>query len=239
MTTQDNDPPDDDVVALAGEYFLGLLDADGLARVATMRRRDGQFDAALTTWEARLMPLAETLAAVTPPARVWAAIDLAVAPTATRRAFGLWQNLRIWRNVGFGAGGLAVACLVVAFLSFYSPSHKPATPFATATLITRDAGIFVAKAQKTPAGIVLVVSPVRAAVPATKSAELWLILPDKKPMPLGLLATDHPISVPLNAAQTSGELDIATLAISLEPLGGSPSGAVTGPVIAASKFSLI
>jgi anti-sigma-K factor RskA len=231
--TQDFDPADDDIEALAGEFFLGLLDAEGLDRVAALRERDDRFDLALAAWEGRLMPLATAIPPEPPPARLWAAIEAATQP-AGRKSGGLWHNLRFWRGFGLGAGALGVAGLAAALWVMVLP--RPQAPFATAMLESKNTGMFMATAQKSAGGVLLVVSPAQVDVPAGKSAELWLIMPGGKPQPLGLLAADHPVTMPLGAGET---IAAATLAVSLEPYGGSPSGAVTGPVIAAAKFSLL
>ena len=66
--------------------------------------------------------------------------------------------------------------------------------------------------------------------------ELWLIAPGQAPRSLGLLAIDqsHTVAVPqpLRQALASG----ATLAVTLEPPGGAPQGAPTGPIIAKGEI---
>jgi anti-sigma-K factor RskA len=68
--------------------------------------------------------------------------------------------------------------------------------------------------------------------------ELWLIPPGKSPQPLGLLSSNrsHAIVVPpgLRPALRSGSL----LAVSLEPPGGAPHGAPTGPIVAKGVIQL-
>ena len=238
MSATETDPPEDDLNVLAGEYCLGLLDAEGLARVAALRRRDGRFDQALRIWEERLMPLAEALEPVPPPARIWAGIAARVAAPVPQRP-GLWNNLKFWRYFSLGAGAFGVAGLAAALLTAVLLPPRVTAPVATATLITQNAGLFVATAQNAATGTVLVVSPAHVAMPPDKSAELWLVLPGRKPASLGLLASDHPVTIDLAAHGFSGAIAGVELAVSLEPLGGSPTGVATGPIIAAAKFSAI
>ncbi len=236
MSASETDPPDDDLDVLAGEFCLGLLDAEGLARVATLRQQEPRFEQAVRVWEQRLMPLAEALTPVPPPARVWAGIAARVAPAApSRRRPVLWNNLQFWRYFGLGAGAFGAAALAVALLL----PPRVAVPVATATLITQHAGLFVASAQNAATGTVLVVSPADVVVPPDKSAELWLVLPGRKPASLGLLASDHSVTINLAAHGFSGAIAGVELAVSLEPLGGSPTGVATGPIIATAKFSAI
>jgi hypothetical protein len=75
-------------------------------------------------------------------------------------------------------------------------------------------------------------SPLRPnAVAAQHSLQLWLI-PAGRPGILGLLHSDIPTKVP---SGTQPYPD-ATIAISLEPEGGSPTGLPTGPVLYSGKI---
>lgn len=229
----DVDPPDDDMEMLAAEYVLGLLTVAQLPHVVAQRQGSARFDQAVQLWEMRLLPFAEALESVEPPARVWPAIAAAIAPVRARG--GVWDNVKFWRGFGFGAGllgtGLAVALVVVL-----TARVVPARPVATATLVSQHEGVFVATAQQTSAGIQLVISPAQVVVPAGKSAELWLITPGNKPAALGLLASDRPVTVTIPATQLSGNIASAELAVSIEPPGGSPTGQATGPIISAARF---
>jgi anti-sigma-K factor RskA len=63
------------------------------------------------------------------------------------------------------------------------------------------------------------------AAPADKSYELWAIEPGQAPKSMGLV---EEASLSRTLEQSPADL---TLAISLEPTGGSPTGAPTGPVV--------
>jgi anti-sigma-K factor RskA len=221
---------EDNLDVLAAEYALGLLDADGMARVAELRAAGGEFEAAVRAWEARLMPLAVELEAVAPPASVWAGIAAAVAPAPAAARPRLWDNVKFWRGFGLGAAALAAAAVVAVVMP-----RAPVAPAAVASLRLSSGGEFVATAQRAGAGMVLVVSPADVSVPAQKSAELWLILPGQAPLALGLLANAAPVVVKMPAVNVAD----VTLAVSIEPLGGSPTGKATGPVVGSAKFSLL
>jgi anti-sigma-K factor RskA len=224
---------EDDPDALAGEYVLGLLDAAGLARATALRQTDARFDAAVRAWETRLTPLAAALPEVVPPPRLWAAIEAATAPPPAPAR--LWNSVRFWRAATFGLAGLGAAGLA-AIIVFVS-NRNPPGPTAVATLGT-GGGAFIATAEQISGGTTLVITPVRVTVPANKSDELWLILPAQKPQALGLLDATHPVQVHIAASQAFAPAT-AELAISLEPPGGSPTGAATGPIIAAATFSTL
>lgn len=71
------------------------------------------------------------------------------------------------------------------------------------------------------------VTPVAAEAPAGHSLELWYIGDDKPPRPMGLIdKSPATMSIPAGAGGAG-----ATFAVSVEPPGGSTTGAPTGPVV--------
>jgi anti-sigma-K factor RskA len=87
----------------------------------------------------------------------------------------------------------------------------------------------------TRAGLVTVRS-VGAETPADHSLELWYIAAaGGTPRSLGLVDQKRRQAV-LPAAARTGDLAGATLAVSVEPPGGSKTGAPTGPVIYSGKL---
>jgi anti-sigma-K factor RskA len=67
--------------------------------------------------------------------------------------------------------------------------------------------------------------------------ELWLIAPGGKPRSLGLIEAGRAIHINLPADLIGHVAADTTLAVSLEPPGGSPTGQPTGPVIANGKLT--
>jgi anti-sigma-K factor RskA len=67
---------------------------------------------------------------------------------------------------------------------------------------------------------------------ADRSLELWALPPGAAPKSLGLIsAGDKLAALQLPAAADQSLADVPMLAVSLEPKGGSPTGAPTGPVL--------
>jgi len=129
----DFDPPEDDMEILAAELVLGLLTVAQLPHVVALRQGSTRFDNAVNQWELRLLPLAEAIEPVQPPAHIWRAIAAAIAPAS--EPAGIWDNIRFWRNFGFGTAllGAALAVALIAVLSrrrrrwrrrHWSPSMK-------------------------------------------------------------------------------------------------------------------
>jgi anti-sigma-K factor RskA len=93
---------------------------------------------------------------------------------------------------------------------------------------THGPAVFVAVVD--PQSHVIVVTPASVAKTKDRSPELWLIPAGGKPIALGLAAFGR--SVRLNPKVQIGDPARAILAVSMEPLGGSPTGQPTGPVVA-------
>jgi anti-sigma-K factor RskA len=81
-------------------------------------------------------------------------------------------------------------------------------------------------------------------VPATpvafepgRAPELWLIPAGEKPISVGMIARDKPTTIALDPALVARLGTTALLAVSVEPVGGSPTGQPTGAVIAKGAIS--
>ncbi|MEP7155738.1 MAG: anti-sigma factor [Betaproteobacteria bacterium] len=215
---------------LASEYVLGTMRGAARRRFQEYLKRDEALRADVARWEAHLTPLAEQLPPVTPPSRVWSRIEaqldrasgIKAAPSA-----GFWSSLGFWRALGLGASGLA-AVLLFAVLA-PKPLSLDQEPVLTAVLAedNNDARLYVEQ-PKANLLTVKLVKPWKAN--SGFAHELWVIPKDGAPRSLGVIndTTDTKINVAgLDARLANGAL----FAVSLEPLGGSPSGAPTGKVV--------
>jgi anti-sigma-K factor RskA len=232
---------DDDV--LAAECALGVL--EDLERDAAERRRlrEPGFDRAVEAWEDRLAGLTDSIAPVAPPAQVWTGIAKQVASGGAVIELRLRRSLAAWRAAAASAGAVAAA-LAVALVW----PHPPA-PLSGGPLVASSAGqshpafeqvmtarmvgatgptVFVAVVD--PQSHMIVVTPATVSVTKGRSPELWLIPAGGKPIALGLAAFGR--SVRLNPKVQIADPARAILAVSMEPLGGSPTGQPTGPVVA-------
>lgn len=225
------------------EYVLGVLDAEARAAVEREVLVDEAAAAAVTLWQRHLTPLHEDVAPAPPPAYVWVRIREAVGlsamaaparPTALPQSRpGWWNSLPFWRGIGTVATLAAAASFA---LWFVRPAATPPAPSAAHYLvasIARDDGIAGWTATIDPQRQRVVIVPAAPAhLAAGRSAELWLVPPGSAPISLGVIRSDRPTTVqwrPLLAARVT---DKALLAVSDEPLGGSPTGQPTGPIIA-------
>jgi anti-sigma-K factor RskA len=112
----------EDIYLRAGEYVLGLLDAEEMAQVRRDAAADSLLVDAIGFWERRLAPLAAFVPAVAPPGWLWARIEsqlgapaAAAAPTAEIIPFKPRASLRIWQGTAIASMAVAAALAVALF----------------------------------------------------------------------------------------------------------------------------
>jgi anti-sigma-K factor RskA len=207
---------------LAAEYALGTLRGRARQRLRRWMQDDAALAGAVAQWEARLAPMAQGVAAVPPPARVWREIEARLGRPA--------QSFSIWRALGLVAGG-ALAALVGVALLLPQQAPEGLPPSYVAVLSdakSQKAVMIVSAGRKSNALQVKMLDP--AIRVAGKSLELWAVPRDGNPRSLGLVQMDKTaLQLSAPADRTLG--DIPLLAVSLEPQGGSTTGAPTGPVL--------
>jgi anti-sigma-K factor RskA len=175
----------------------------------------------------------------------------------TSNVIQLSARARRWRNIATFATAIAAALVAMVAAQVYQPDllpdslrpkvrtqmvevKTPAVPTASAqyvALLQKDSG--------SPAFILTVdgstrnftVRRVGATPEAGKSYELWLVS-DKlqKPRSLGVIGGNDFTARPVLASYDTDTVNKATYAVSVEPEGGSPSGAPTGPIVFTGKL---
>jgi anti-sigma-K factor RskA len=249
----DQDPPDGDV--LAGEYVLGVLDADQRRDAERRIASDPSFAADVARWETHFMALAEKIAPVPVPDYVWARIVDALGFGPPSRAVVPPERTTFWNSVGFwrwlGVGGFATAavCALALLNAVRVPEAAPPQPVVVATpvvepvpmasTLARDDGKpgFVATVDQRSGR--MTITPLEPIVESGRVQELWLIPADGTPRSLGIVSAERAQSG-LVPEEWLALLDArAILAITLEPPGGGPGGKPTGPVTAKGPMALL
>lgn len=138
-------------------------------------------------------------------------------------------------------GALAASAATVAVMVYREQAAAPAPADATAPLLTAaltpEAGESLYVAAYDPVRRSVVVTPTRVLPEDDRARELWLIPADGVPRSAGLLrAGAEPTALPVRGELLELAIAGAALAVSLEPAGGSPTGAPTGPVIASGAL---
>ena len=214
--------------ALAAEYVVGTLRGRARQRFEAIARDNREAREIIETWQAQLTPLAERVAPVEPPARVWSAIESRLGSRGAPKESGLG----FWRSLAMLASGLA-AVLAVAFL-WFSPA-RDTDPEFVAVLTAADA---------VPRMVVSMHGSQELRVRVVKSwtgtdgksLELWAVPKNGAPRSLGLVQNERDTRIRL-AASDARLLNANAFAVSLEPRGGSTTGAPTGPVLCSGAIA--
>lgn len=204
----------DDLNDLAAEYVLGTL--AGAERVAFEARlqRDPAAMRAVALWAAHLQPLADAQPPMIPPPQLWQRIERELGlPARPRMRAPMWI-----------AAAVAAALIVVAFLIpdlMFRPDVNSVAQLAP----QGGEPAFVVSVLEDQKRLLVRAAQVDA-VP-NQSYELWVVPPSGAPVSLGVIEaageTERDVVENLRALLTVG----ATLAVSLEPQGGSPTGTPT------------
>ena len=221
---------------LAGEYVLGVLPISERQNVERRIRDDRAFASIVDRWQVNLSTFNDDYHDNDPPpAWIYASIEkqlfASTAPpdTAFQR---LWNSVTFWRGLALVSFS---AALLFAFNSDRIFQAKPSTSALVAKLDGSNATISLVTYYDASTGS-LKISPA-AVDQKAKSLELWLIEGGNAPVPLGILPdnANGEIIIPKNLRNQLK--DGVTLAVSLEPFGGSPTGKPTGPVIASGGIT--
>lgn len=220
--------------ALANAYVLGTLRGAARQRFEALLPAHPALRHAVWQWQARLAPLSQSVPPRQPPARVWQNIERRLFGDAARSThFGFWASLR--QNLGFwqGFAGLASGVAILGFLLHSTASQAPTT-----LLLASSTGAQPFIVSLNADGYSLTLTPVAAhSVPVTvgKSLQLWALPKTGAPQSLGVMAGNSTLQV--QQSRFKGTLaSNAAFAVSVEPLGGSPTGLPTGEVIASGKL---
>ena len=209
--------------ALAREYVVGTLKGRARARFGRVLSSSLVARRAVLGWERDLAPLARTVQPVEPAPDTYERIEIALglrAATRPTRSAGIWPAI---------AAGLALVALIFGGLYV---AQRPAAEQPAYVAVVNDAStpVWLIQAFVEARSIRTSTINPRPAPPAN-SYELWMLQDGANPVSLGVIAGAGATEHALNDAQLAVLMTTMTLAVSLEPAGGSPTGLPTGPVL--------
>jgi anti-sigma-K factor RskA len=210
---------------LAAEYVLGTL--RGRARLRFERWLvSPQVGALVAEWENRLAGFEPPLKGVAPPPGVWRAIERRLGTSRTANRTMRWV-------------GLAASLLLVGVVGVFLATRQTAEVVAPPAQLAATQRSFLQADPKTiywrveilgdNQELSLHVHVVHDLEPG-KAHELWA-LPEggAAPVSLGLMPHTGDHHRVLTAQQRAALSGAKQIAVTLEPSGGSPTGAPTGP----------
>lgn len=222
---------------LAAEYVAGTLRGPARRRFEALLPAHATLRAATRAWQDRLMPLTSVVMPQKPSAAVWQKIEQRIQPARPPAAAptGWWRQLAFWRAFS-GIAAVAVVSLSV-LLANPGPTQAPIIVVLSSTAPAEGGAVVPASfvASISGDGRAVVTRPlVNVSVEANRVLELWAAAGKGAPRSLGLISANSA------SAFTKATLPAGTdhLAVSLEPPGGSPTGAPTGPVLFVGKLTL-
>ncbi len=217
--------------ALAAELVLSLLEGNERQEAADRLARDPAFAALVAAWQERFVAMTDDVEPIAPARRS--------KKKLMKRVFGtsfvpLSERLWVWKGISFAALALA-AFLGVQQLGPEPEQISPRAP-VYATQLTGEAVTLQVLAVLDPAKGEIALNRVAGQAAGGRDFELWAIVPDAAPVSLGVLPANPSVRIALPPSLVAQAAQI-TLAISDEPLGGSPTGAPTGDVLAAAPVT--
>lgn len=214
---------------LAAEYALGTLRGGARRRLQQLLPAHPTLAAAVHAWEARVQALAAPVTPLQPSPRVWQQVQARLFPAEAPRRW--WQGLALWRGVS------AAAVFATAALLFVVAQPVPTQAPVLVLLNGTPDGAAVVRAGFVASvsgdGGALVLKPLgEVSLAQGRVLELWAVPGQAAPRSLGVVSAQAATTV-LRAEMLKGT---QALALSLEPTGGSPTGAPTGPIVSVGSI---
>ena len=216
---------------LAAEYVLGVLpDAERKAVMAQLGV-DAPLRQQVQYWEAQFASFNGDYASANPPPALRSALHERLFGREEKKGF--LQSLGFWR-------GLSFATLAALALTIAVPYALRPTPNATsvAELALQQGGGVQLAAYFDADKKLIRYARVSDAPVSGRDFELWVIIGKDAPVSLGVVPNDKSGVIKVSADLAAKMVD-ATLAISDEPKGGSPTGKATGAILSVGKLTPI
>ncbi|ARD45221.1 anti-sigma factor [Colwellia sp. PAMC 21821] len=211
--------------ALAAEYVLGTLRGPARQRFQKLMMQYPPISEATTTWEQHLNALGQKIPPVTPDESVWQRIEqqlgFANEPAKSNVVPITKAKPKVWQGI---AGLASAAALVLAVLLV---NIEPTTsPDAQQLALVNNEQTELLWALEIGTDTIDIQATKSLVAQANADYELWIVAADgRAPISLGLLPKTGKLR--LSKPELFDQIEIAALAVSLEPLGGSPNGSPT------------
>lgn len=209
--------------ALAAEYVLGTLRGQARVRFQKLQLHYPELKQITHQWENHINSLGERIKPISPDPIVWekviARLDGESPQVVTSNVVRLEKRANWWRNTT----AFAVAASILLAVVMLNPQSPPVFSPERLTVVQNS--------DNKPLWLIEVFTQtidIKATelveVKSLNDYQLWMVPSNgNAPISLGLLPQQGQTS--LAKIDQFDSLDIAALAVSLEPLGGSPTGA--------------
>lgn len=227
--------------ALAAEFVLGTLHGHARTRFIRLLMTDSRLRNKIWQWEKNLNQLSEALPEKSPDPKVWLRIREILQFNAEVTSLEEYKRDKTkrpkrpswWLPISAALSTAAVLLVIVLYVPdlIRSPAAEP--QFALVQNNNAQA-LWLIRLHDNELSV-RATDNLRTVT--DKDYELWLVAADgRPPVSLGLLPKQGGASLP--RPKLFDEVEVAALAVSLEPLGGSPTGSPTEVLYTAQLVKL-
>lgn len=222
------------IESLAAEYVLGSLRGKARSRFERWMMESGRVRQEVWYWEEKLGQLGDRVPEREPPKAVWLAIQKRLWPQEERHSTSPKQAAnRIWPVWSLFA---TAAALVLAVMLVQQPTLGPDSRLSGAIVQADVSDPLWLVSESSRDSRLRLRSVAATSAEAGKDYELWIVPDNGNPLSLGVIPVGDMYQVELTDEARETLSQSRTLAISLEPRGGSPTGAPTGPILHVTKL---
>jgi len=210
---------------LAASYVLGTLQGRARLRFAQLIRQRPWLARIVARWEDALLPKALVGPTREAPAAVWHAVEAQLPGHVPSRIQDASSTRPWWRASWWPA--LSAALTVALLVVWLWPGPAP-MPYMAVLTNPQGKPTWVIQAN---AHDMRLRTLENVALPRGRSYQLWALVPDHKPISMGLLPTSPSESPVLPAPDHIDMRSVELVAVTMAPAGGSPTGQPTGPIL--------
>ncbi len=213
--------------ALCGEYLLGSLRGPARRRFERALVDEPAVKRRLQFWQARMLPTMSEKIAVRPAPASWKRLSNELGLHRYRPS--LWARVGFWRA---WAATASAALAVVVVLNLPDPAGLEPPSLEPIARLVAEADASGIQVLLSADGSTLQLAAERPMLSGPdRSYELWYLPPDGSAPVSVAVVGDLDARFRLAEHLLGRLVTGASLAVSVEPAGGSPTGAPTGPVI--------
>lgn len=221
----------DEIAAIADEYVLGLLEPAEAARVEAEMEKDAELKAAIAAGRDRFLPLDNGSISQPVSEGLWQRIEAALPAQTRQSAFSFARpandnSSRPWKMAAFAS----MAAVFVLAIGLAFNMMRTVEPLVIAVLVneTGEVQAVVEDFGNEQATIRMLAD---YHVPANKTIQVWT-LPSREMGPVSLGVIEGVRSARLGGPLLPTPRNDQLYEITLEQVGGSPTGRPTGPILA-------